>query len=215
MEFRDDATAFDGAKKAQLKGKGSINNQFNAWIMQQLEKAGIIVHYISTLNQNTSIVKKLDMFPIECVVRNISAGSLCKRLGIEEGKRLSPPLFETFLKDDELGDPLITAEHIELFGWATKSQLAQMKERTLAVNEVLSNIFQSADLLLVDYKLEFGMSGDQLVLGDEFTPDSCRVWDAETGKKLDKDRFRFDMGNVTESYQEIALRIGAIDSISN
>ena len=148
------------------------------------------------------------MLPIECVVRNIAAGSICKRLGIEEGIDLDPPTFEFFYKDDALHDPMINDYHIISFGWASKQQIAQMKERTFEVNNILKELFSTAGMILVDYKLEFGVYKDELLLGDEFTPDGCRVWDSETREKLDKDRFRQDLGEVVESYKIIAKKLG-------
>jgi phosphoribosylaminoimidazole-succinocarboxamide synthase len=153
-------------------------------------------------------VKKLDMFPIECVVRNRATGSLCRRLGVEDGLILDPPLFEFFLKDDALGDPLINENHILSFKWASQSDIDEMKRLTFQVNEILRELFDKANLILVDYKLEFGKFEGRVLLGDEFTPDGCRLWDKDTLEKLDKDRFRQDLGDVIESYQEVANRLG-------
>ena len=159
-------------------------------------------------SNNESLVRNLDMFPIECVVRNRATGSLCKRLGIEDGYILETPLFEFFLKDDDLGDPLINDNHIISFGWATKEELGVMQSITLKVNEILVDFFSEANLLLIDFKLEFGKFKDQIMLGDEFTPDGCRLWDKDTLNKMDKDRFRQDLGNVIETYGEVADRLG-------
>lgn len=208
VDFRDDTTAFDGTKKAKLTRKGVVNNYFNAFIMQQLEKAGIATHFVKVFSENETVVKHLDMIKVECVVRNIAAGSLCRRLGVKEGLEFDPPLFEFFLKNDELHDPMINDNHILSFGWATQDEIAKMKELTLKVNQVLKPLFFKAGMLLVDYKLEFGRFHGQIVLGDEFTPDGCRIWDAETRKILDKDRFRKDLGNVIEAYEEAAQRLG-------
>jgi len=208
LHFRDDTSAFDGKKVAQLTHKGAVNNQFNAFIMAALEDAGIATHFVRRLNATESIVKRLTMIPVECVVRNAAAGSLCRRYGIEEGSALSPAVFEFFYKDDGLGDPMINDSHIVTFGWATEAQIAQMKKLTLQVNEVLSQLFAKGNLLLVDFKLEFGLIGDQIVLGDEFSPDGCRLWDKDSREKMDKDRFRQDLGNVIESYQDVGERIG-------
>lgn len=208
MHFRDDATAFDGVKHAQLANKGVVNNQFNAFIMQKLAAAGIASHFESVCAPNESVVKRLDMLPIECVVRNVATGSLCRRLGIEEGVDLTPPVFEFFYKDDSLHDPMINEYHIRTFGWATDEEIKQLQQRTFAVNEILKPLFADAGMILVDYKLEFGRFDGQLLLGDEFTPDGCRIWDCETRKKLDKDRFRQDLGDVIEGYQEVAKRLG-------
>jgi len=206
--FRDDTSAFDGEKVAQLARKGQVNNRFNAFIMQQLEAAGIATHFDRLLSDNESLVKRLQMLPIECVVRNISAGSLVRRLGVEEGIDLNPPTFEFFLKNDALHDPMINASHIRTFGWATEAEVKAMERLTFEVNRVLQQRFADADLLLVDYKLEFGRFEGELLLGDEFTPDGCRLWDRETRRKLDKDRFRQGLGDVVEGYEEVARRLG-------
>jgi phosphoribosylaminoimidazole-succinocarboxamide synthase len=208
MEFRDDASAFDGKKMSALNNKGKVNNQFNAFILDLLEKEGIATHFIETISTHESLVKKLDMFPIECVVRNRATGSLCRRLGVEDGLILDPPLFEFFLKDDALGDPLINENHILSFKWASQSDIDEMKRLTFQVNEILRELFDKANLILVDYKLEFGKFEGRVLLGDEFTPDGCRLWDKDTLEKLDKDRFRQDLGDVIESYQEVANRLG-------
>ena len=208
MEFRDDTSAFDGEKIEQLDRKGMVNNLFNAFIMTKLENAGVDTHFDKLLSGTESIVKCLDMIPVECVVRNIATGSLCKRLGIEDGLNLEPPTFEFFLKDDARHDPMINDYHIESFGWATREEVALMKQNTFQVNEILGAMFADAGMILVDFKLEFGRYDSNLVLGDEFTPDGCRVWDAETRKKLDKDRFRHGLGGVIEAYEEVALRLG-------
>lgn len=208
MNFRDDTSAFDGRKVRQLARKGTINNRFNAFIMEKLAAAGIPTHFEHLLSDSESLVKKLEMIPIECVVRNVAAGSICKRLGIQEGIDLDPPTFEFFLKNDELHDPMVNEYHIRSFGWATDSDIAAMKELTFRANAVLKQLFLQAGILLVDYKLEFGRFHDEIVLGDEFTPDGCRLWDAATREKLDKDRFRQDLGGVVEAYEEVARRLG-------
>ena len=208
MEFRDDASAFDGKKMSALNNKGKVNNQFNAFILDLLAKQGIETHFVETISTHESLVKKLDMFPIECVVRNRATGSLCRRLGVEDGLILDPPLFEFFLKDDALGDPLINENLILSFKWASQSDIDEMKRLTFQVNEILRELFDKANLILVDYKLEFGKFEGRVLLGDEFTPDGCRLWDKDTLEKLDKDRFRQDLGDVIESYQEVANRLG-------
>ena len=208
MEFRDDTSAFDGEKIEQLDRKGMVNNLFNAFIMTNLENAGVDTHFDKLLSETESIVTNLDMIPVECVVRNIATGSLCKRLGIEDGLNLEPPTFEFFLKDDARHDPMINDYHIESFGWATPEEVALMKRNTFQVNDILGRMFADAGMILVDFKVEFGRCDGSLVLGDEFTPDGCRVWDAETRKKLDKDRFRHGLGSVIEAYEEVALRLG-------
>ena len=209
MHFSDDTSAFDGKKKEALLGKGAVNNQFNAFIMDHLEKSGVETHHIEVLNNNDSLVHKLDMFPIECVIRNRASGSICRRLGTEDGLILENPLFEFFLKDDDLGDPLINDEHIISFGWANKEQILQMKELTYKVNTILKELFINSNLILVDFKVEFGVSAEgKILLADEFTPDGCRLWDSETLKKMDKDRFRQGLGDVVESYHQVADRLG-------
>lgn len=208
LEFRNDTSAFDGQKVEQLDRKGMVNNKFNAFIMQKLEQAGIPTHFVKLLSDNESLVKRLQMVPVECVVRNVAAGSICRRLGVQEGMDLNPPTFEFFLKNDALHDPMVNEYHIESFGWATQEQVARAKELTFAVNKVLKQAFDEAGMILVDYKLEFGMSGGELVLGDEFSPDGCRIWDKETRKKLDKDRFRQGLGDVIEAYEEVGKRLG-------
>ncbi len=208
MHFRDDVTAFDAAKKAQLANKGKVNNQFNAYIMQKLQEAGIATHFEKVISENESLTKRLQMIPVECVVRNIAAGSICKRLGVPEGLELRQPVFEFFLKNDELHDPMINDYHILSFEWATEQEIAAMKQLTFKVNQVLKPLFLNAGMLLVDYKLEFGRFHGNVILGDEFTPDGCRIWDSKTHEKLDKDRFRRDLGSVIESYQIAAERLG-------
>jgi phosphoribosylaminoimidazole-succinocarboxamide synthase len=208
LHFRNDTSAFDGEKMEKLERKGEVNNRFNAFIMQKLEEAGVPTHFEKLLSAEESLVKRLQMIPVECVVRNIAAGSLCKRLGVLEGLDLNPPTFEFFLKNDALHDPMINEYHIRAFGWATDEQVTAMQNLTFTVNDVLKKLFLDAGLLLVDYKLEFGDFNGQTVLGDEFTPDGCRLWDAETRKKLDKDRFRQGLGGVVEAYEEVAHRLG-------
>ncbi|MGP4843364.1 phosphoribosylaminoimidazolesuccinocarboxamide synthase [Marinobacter sp. 1Y8] len=208
LVFRDDTSAFDGEKVEQLARKGMVNNCFNAFIMGKLEDAGIPTHFVEKLSPTESLVKKLDMKPVECVVRNYAAGSLCRRLGVEEGQALNPPTFELFLKDDALHDPMINESLAETFGWASADDLATMKTLTYRVNDVLKTLFDAAGMLLVDYKLEFGLSDGKIVLGDEFSPDGCRIWDKETRKKMDKDRFRQGLGSVIETYEEVGSRLG-------
>lgn len=208
LYFRNDTSAFDGEKVEQLERKGMVNNKFNAFIMEALEKAGIETHFEKLLSDQESLVKRMEMMPIECVVRNIAAGGICKRLGAEEGVDLNPPTFEFFLKNDELHDPMINEYHIRSFGWAEDAHVEAMKTLTFKVNDVLKKMFLDAGMLLVDYKLEFGLYEGRVVLGDEFSPDGCRLWDKETRKKLDKDRFRQGLGGVVESYEEVGRRLG-------
>lgn len=208
LVFRDDTSAFDGKRIEQLARKGRVNNVFNAFIMQKLAEAGIETHFERLLNPNEVVVKKLDMIPVECVVRNFAAGSLVRRLGVTEGLELNPPTFELFLKNDALGDPMVNESHAKSFGWATEAQLTRMKELSFAVNTVLTKLFSDGNMLLVDFKLEFGVFHDRIILGDEFSPDGCRLWDKDTRKKLDKDRFRQGLGDVVEAYEEVGHRLG-------
>ncbi|MGI0152393.1 phosphoribosylaminoimidazolesuccinocarboxamide synthase [Pseudidiomarina sp. WS423] len=209
LEFRNDTSAFDGEKVEQLDRKGMVNNKFNNFIMSKLEAAGIPTQLDQVLSDTETLVKKLTMIPVECVIRNYAAGSLVRRLGVTEGQQLNPPTFEQFLKNDALHDPMINESLAISFGWATAEQLAKMKELTFKVNQVLQALFDEAGMLLVDFKLEFGVdSAGNIVLGDEFSPDGCRLWDKETRKKLDKDRFRQGLGGVVEAYEEVASRLG-------
>ena len=208
LTFRNDTSAFDGEKKAQLERKGEVNNKINAFIMGKLEAAEIHTHFVRLISATESLVRKLTMIPVECVVRNVVAGSMSKRLGIPEGKVLPAPVFEFFYKSDALHDPMVNDAHIEVLGWATKAEIAQMKALTFRVNDVLKPLFAAAGITLVDYKLEFGKYRGDLLLGDEFTPDGCRLWDTATQEKMDKDRFRRDLGQVIEKYSEVGRRIG-------
>ena len=213
MHFRDDTSAFDGTKVAQLKQKGETNNRINAFIMGRLGDAGIATHFVRLLNERDTLVRALRMIPVECVVRNICAGSMAKRYGIAEGARLAEPIFEFFYKSDALHDPLVNDDHIRVLGWASVEEIAAMKALTHRVNGVLKPLFADAGIDLVDYKLEFGHAVGEpagpLLLGDELTPDGCRLWDQRTQEKLDKDRFRRDLGDVIGKYREVARRIGA------
>ncbi|MEP6941541.1 MAG: phosphoribosylaminoimidazolesuccinocarboxamide synthase [Betaproteobacteria bacterium] len=213
MHYRDDTSAFDGERVEKLERKGETNNKINAFIMQQLQAAGVATHFVRLLNDRDSLVRALKMIPVECVVRNICAGSMSKRLGIPEGTVLPEPIFEFFYKSDPLKDPLVNDDHIRVLGWANANDIAQMKTLTHQVNGVLKPLFAKGGMDLVDYKLEFGHAVDDpdgaLLLGDEFTPDGCRLWDQGTQEKLDKDRFRRNLGNVIGKYREVAERIGA------
>ncbi|WP_438863719.1 phosphoribosylaminoimidazolesuccinocarboxamide synthase [Neptunicella sp.] len=209
LQFRNDTSAFDGERIDQLDRKGMVNNKFNHFIMSKLEQAGIATQLEELLADDEALVKKLDMIPVECVVRNRAAGSLVRRLGVEEGLVFESPTFEFFLKNDALHDPMVNEYHIQAFGWATEAQIARMKSLSFQVNDILKALFDQAGLLLVDFKLEFGVdSAGNIVLGDEFTPDGCRLWDKETKQKMDKDRFRQGLGGVVEAYEEVALRLG-------
>ncbi len=208
LHFRDDTSAFDGERIEQLERKGLINNQFNAFIMQHLAAAGIDTHFLQLLSADESLVRRLDMIPIECVVRNRASGSMTKRLGIEDGTILQPPTFEFFLKNDGLHDPMVNEFHIRTFGWASEADVSAMQSTTFKVNDILKELFAAGDMLLVDFKLEFGKQDGKLYLGDEFSPDGCRIWDAQTKERMDKDRFRRGLGGVIEAYEEVARRLG-------
>ncbi len=208
VEFRNDATAFNGARHALLEEKGRVNCAFDAFIMANLAKNGIKTHWLKRLSPTEIVVRRLDMLKIECIVRNRAAGSICKRLGLERGRVFSPPLFEFFLKDDALGDPLITEDHILLLKLATQEEIAKMKALTYKVNDVLKPLFAEAGFDLVDFKLEFGYYQGELLLGDEFTLDGCRLWDQKTGEIYDKDRFRQELGDVIKFYKRAAERLG-------
>ena len=208
LEFRNDTSAFDGQRIEQLDRKGMVNNKFNYFIMTKLAEAGIPTQMEALLSDTEALVKKLDMVPVECVIRNRAAGSLVRRLGLQEGMELNPPTFEMFLKNDALHDPMVNEYHCRSFGWVTDEQLDRMKELSFKINAVLQALFADAGLILVDYKLEFGLFHGEIVLGDEFSPDGCRLWDKDTLKKLDKDRFRQGLGGVVEAYEEVAQRLG-------
>ncbi|HSX49561.1 MAG TPA: phosphoribosylaminoimidazolesuccinocarboxamide synthase [Cellvibrio sp.] len=208
MLFRNDTSAFDGKRIEQLDRKGMVNNKFNAFIMTKLQEAGIPTHFVKLLSDTEVLVKTMQMIPVECVVRNLTAGSLVRRLGVQEGLELNPPTFELFLKNDALGDPMVNESHVQSFGWATPEQMARMKELTFKINAVLKDLFASGNMLLVDFKVEFGLHKGEVILGDEFSPDGCRLWDKDTREKLDKDRFRQNLGNVVESYEMVGQRLG-------
>ncbi|MEG3593341.1 MAG: phosphoribosylaminoimidazolesuccinocarboxamide synthase [Pseudomonadota bacterium] len=210
LKFRDDTSAFDGEIIEQLSEKGAVNNQINAFIMGKLSENGVPTHYVERLSATDVLVKRLDMIPVECVVRNRAAGSIVRRLGVEEGMVFDPPLFELFLKNDALHDPMVTEHHVEAFGWATRREMSRMHELTLEANTILKGMFDKAGLQLIDFKLEFGRFHGEIVLGDEFSPDGCRLWDKLTGEKKDKDRFRQNLGGVLEAYREVAVRLGIV-----
>ena len=212
MHYRDDVSAFDGVKLARLEKKGETNNRINAYVMGKLAGAGVPTHFVRLVDERESLVRAMKMIPVECVVRNVCAGSMAKRYGVAEGTRLAEPIFEFFYKSDALHDPLCNDDHIRVLGWASEREIAEMKAMTHKVNGLLKPMFAQAGIDLVDYKLEFGHPVDDphgpLTLGDEFTPDGCRLWDAKTGEKMDKDRFRRDLGEVIEHYREVGRRIG-------
>lgn len=208
MRFKDDATAFNGIKKAQITNKGTLNNQISALLFHQLHRHGIKTHYIETLNDREQLCYKVEIFPLEVIVRNIIAGSMAKRLDIEEGTPSKKPIYELCYKNDELGDPLINEDHALALGFISEEELHTIKEMTLTINQLLISLFDRIGITLVDFKIEFGRLPDgTVILADEISPDSCRLWDKQTGKKLDKDRFRRDLGNVEDAYQEIFNRL--------
>jgi len=201
--FKDDASAFDGKKKGTIVDKGVMNNHMSSRIFQYLEGEGIKTHFVKNVNDREMLVKKLDIIPIEVVLRNVAAGSLCKRLGIEEGLILKKPILEFFYKSDPLGDPMINECHVDVFDWATKQEVEILKSEGNRINNLMIKFFEERHIRLVDFKLEFGRHNGEVMLGDEISPDGCRLWHLETNEKMDKDRFRFNMGNVEEKYQEV------------
>jgi phosphoribosylaminoimidazole-succinocarboxamide synthase len=210
--FKDDATAFNAQKKATLEGKGVINNQISEFIMSRLNGIGVTNHFIKRLNLREQLIRECEIIPLEVVCRNIVAGSMSQRLGIEEGTPLPRSIIEFYYKKDELNDPMVTEEHITAFNWASTQELDDILAMTVRVNDYLSGLFAGVGITLVDFKIEFGRIWEndfsRVILADEISPDSCRLWDTATGEKLDKDRFRRDLGNVIESYTEVARRLG-------
>ncbi|HUX47519.1 MAG TPA: phosphoribosylaminoimidazolesuccinocarboxamide synthase [Desulfosporosinus sp.] len=207
VAYKDDATAFNGEKKGQIVDKGEVNNQLSALFFEEIEKAGILTHFVRLLSDRDMLVRSLDMIPLEVVVRNIVAGSLAKRLGVEEGYVLSQPVVELYYKDDELGDPMVNDSHVAAMGWASDENTKEIQVLGLKINEILRAILVKAGIDLIDFKLEFGVANGKVYLGDEISPDTCRYWDMETREKLDKDRFRRDLGRVEEAYQEVFRRV--------
>jgi phosphoribosylaminoimidazole-succinocarboxamide synthase len=212
QHFKDDATAFNNQKHGIITGKGVLNNRISEYLMLRIAETGIPTHFIRRLNMREQLVHEVEIIPIEVVTRNIAAGSICKRLGLEEGSSLPRSIVEYYYKSDDLGDPLISDEHISAFGWATTQEVEDMVSMSLRINDFLCGLFLGIGLRLIDFKLEFGRfyQEDQvkILLADEITPDGCRLWDAETNEKMDKDRFRRDLGGVEEAYQEVARRLG-------
>lgn len=205
--YKDDATAFDGKKKGTIHSKGILNNAIAAFFFELLEKEGLPTHFLRAVDDRSMLVKRLEIIPIEVIVRNIAAGSLAKRLGWEEGRELPTPVVEFCYKDDALGDPMINRYHALVLGAATEAEMDFLEETGLKINRLLSDYLKTRDIILVDFKLEFGRYQGQVILGDEISPDTCRFWDAKTREKLDKDRFRRDLGQVEEAYQEIYKRL--------
>jgi phosphoribosylaminoimidazole-succinocarboxamide synthase len=213
QHFKDDATAFNNQKKATLEGKGVLNNRISEFIMEHLNRMGVPTHFIKRLNMREQLVREVEIIPLEVVVRNVAAGSIATRFGLPEGEPLPRSIVEFYFKDDALQDPLVSEEHITAFNWATTQELDDMIALALRINDFVSGLFAGAGIRLIDFKVEFGRLYDQndmsrIVLADEISPDSCRLWDMTTNEKMDKDRFRRDLGNVTEAYAEVARRLG-------
>ena len=212
--FKDDATAFNNKKKGTIDGKGVINNRISEHLMARLNDIGVPTHFVRRLNMREQLVKEVEIIPVEVVVRNVAAGSLSKRLGLDEGSQLPRSIIEYYYKNDELDDPMISEEHVTAFNWAHPQELDEIVQLALRINDFLSGLFYGIGIRLIDFKLEFGRlyENDQvrIVLADEISPDSCRLWDLETNEKLDKDRFRRDLGNIPEAYHEVARRLGIL-----
>ena len=221
QHFKDDATAFNALKKANIEGKGVLNNRISEYLLSSLAQCGIQTHLIKRLNMREQLIKQVEIVPIEFVVRNIATGSLTKRLGISEGTVLEKPLLEYYLKNDELGDPLISKEHIYSFEWANEKEIKAIDKMSFRINDILQGIFRGVGIKLVDFKLEYGRiwnkdkEMNEIILADEISPDTCRLWDIKTDKKLDKDRFRKDLGNLIEAYQDVARRLGIMPEETN
>lgn len=208
VSYKDDATAFNGLKKGTIMGKGAINNRVTNHLMKLLEKNGIPTHFVEELSDRETVVKKVSIVPLEVIVRNIAAGSLAKRLGLSEGTKMKRTVLEFCYKDDELGDPMVNDYHILAMGFATEDELKLISDYSLKINKILTDYLKDANIELIDFKLEFGKTSDgTIVLADEISPDTCRFWDSKTGEKLDKDRFRRDLGNVEDAYNEILKRL--------
>ena len=214
--FKDDATAFNAEKKDVIDGKGVLNNRLSEYFMNGLNGIGVPTHFLKRLNMREQLIRSVEIIPLEVVVRNTAAGSMSQRLGIAEGTALPRPIIEFYLKDDALGDPLVTEEHIIAFGWASQQDLDDMVALALRVNDFMSGIMRAVGIKLVDFKIEIGRIWDndyqRLIVADEISPDSCRLWDIETGQKLDKDVFRRDLGNLADAYTEVARRLGVLPS---
>lgn len=208
VDYKDDATAFNGLKKGTIVGKGVINNKMSNYVMSLLEKEGVPTHLVEELSDRETAVKKVEIVPLEVIVRNVSAGSFAKKLGIEEGRKLLCPTLEFSYKDDALGDPMINSYYAIAIGAATKEEIDTISKYAFKVNEVMMKYFESIGIELIDFKIEFGRYHGQIILADEISPDTCRLWDINTHEKLDKDRFRRDLGNVEDAYQEVFKRLG-------
>ena len=214
--FKDDATAYNAEKKAVIDGKGVLNNRLSEFFMTGLSNIGIPTHFIKRINMREQLIRQVEIVPLEVIVRNFAAGSMAKRLGMEEGTQLPRPIVEFSLKNDDLGDPLVPEEYIIAFGWASQQELDDMVSMALRVNDYMSGVMHGVGIKLIDFKIEFGRMWDnefpRLVLADEISPDSCRLWDVETGRKLDKDVFRQDLGDLADAYTEVAKRLGVLPS---
>ena len=221
QHFKDDATAFNALKKTNIEGEGVLNNRISEYLLSSLTQCGIQTHLVKRLNMREQLIKEVKIVPIEFVVRNIATGSLTKRLGILEGTALEKPLLEYYLKDDELHDPLISKEHIYSFEWANEKEIEIIDKMSLRINDILQGIFRGVGIKLVDFKLEYGRVWNkdkeifEIILADEISPDTCRLWDIKTDRKLDKDRFRKDLGNLIEAYQDVARRLGIMPEETN
>ncbi|UYH52222.1 phosphoribosylaminoimidazolesuccinocarboxamide synthase [Candidatus Kirkpatrickella diaphorinae] len=217
--FKDDATAGNGAKKGIITGKGVLNNRISEHLMLRLQAIGIPTHFMKRINMREQLVREVEIIPLEIVVRNVAAGSIASRLGLEEGTRLPRTIIEYYLKNDTLNDPMVSEEHIAAFEWATAQDMEEINSHALRINDFLCGTFQAIGIQLVDFKLEFGRLWEQdemrVVLADEISPDNCRLWDMNTSEKLDKDRFRRDLGRVEEAYQEVARRLGILPESGN
>ncbi|MBM7662774.1 phosphoribosylaminoimidazole-succinocarboxamide synthase [Bacillus mesophilus] len=214
VEYKDSATAFNGEKKATITGKGRLNNTITCLLFDMLHERGIPTHLVEKLSETEQLVKRVRIIPLEVVVRNIAAGSLAKRLGLEEGQALPFPIVELYYKNDDLGDPLINEDHIKVLNLATAQQVEELKEKALGVNKVLVPYFDERNVRLIDFKLEFGLTSEGTVLlADEISPDTCRLWDKDTNEKLDKDVFRRDLGNLTETYEKLLERLGGASHV--
>ncbi|MCO8194130.1 MULTISPECIES: phosphoribosylaminoimidazolesuccinocarboxamide synthase [Anaerofustis] len=207
IEYKDDATAFNGKKKDTIANKGIVNNKFTGIIFGMLEEAGVPTHLIKVLDDTHQLVKAVEIVPVEVIIRNVAAGSICKNLGLEEGKELNPTVFEFCYKNDDFDDPLINDYHVLAMGLATQEEIDTIKEYTFKINELLKDFFLKHNLKLIDFKIEFGRCNGKIVLADEISPDTCRLWDKDTNRKMDKDRFRRDLGDVEETYKEVLGRI--------
>jgi phosphoribosylaminoimidazole-succinocarboxamide synthase len=214
QHFKDDATAFNAKKHEVIEGKGVLNNRISEYVFQHLNDIGVPTHFIRRLNMREQLIREVEIIPVEVVVRNVAAGSLSTRLGIPEGTRLPRSIIEYYYKNDQLGDPMVAEEHVTAFGWAATQDLDDMVALTLRINDFLTGLFLGIGIMLVDFKLEFGRLWEneemRIVLADEISPDNCRLWDTKTNEKMDKDRFRRDLGKVEEAYQEVARRLGIL-----